>query len=155
MVDAVGASSFGLRGFGNLTGDGSGATTLGMRSGNFNGIGLEDTQRRFALPHPRTPLVDSAGRMAPEWWRFFEALYERKLGGSQTVSLQDVQSGLTSQQAVTDTASFNTNALHQQAVANAAALVAAVQVVQNAGLAGASNIPQIQQQANLRTYAEP
>lgn len=132
--------------------DATGGNSLGLRSGHFASATLQDRKRPYALPHPKTRLVDANGLMTPEWWRFFEWLYQQKLGGPTATPVPDLQVTVQTSQAVVETQQYNVVALAQQAVANAQALEAAVQVARNNGLAGADQVPPVVPAPNLKTY---
>lgn len=102
-----------------------------------------ETNLKAWLPPPRHPLVDSQGFIDPRWYRFFEYLTEKRLGGASGPSLNDIAATITTvkDQAVSD--ALTISGLLQQATANAESLSTTVQVIRDNSLPGASQIPPV------------
>jgi hypothetical protein len=94
-------------------------------------------------PSALTPLVDKDGRITPEWNRYFSDLGGRKLGGAIFPTLPEIAELFTQTQSNAREISAVQVALEQQATANAQALDVMRQVVQDAALAGATQIPTV------------
>lgn len=88
--------------------------------------------------------IDTAGTlMNPTWYRFFRYLVYTVLGGPQASTLPDVATALTYSETQALIGAALTAGLAQQAIANAQALAAVVQVAQMAALPGAPQIPPV------------
>ena len=104
---------------------------------------------RSWLPRPQVPLgyVYIDGQRYPvqieeqTWYKFLYTVAEIRLGGITGAVLPDIVRAITNSQKQSSTVSQNVTALANQTTANAASLLATVQVSQQASLAGAVSIP--------------
>lgn len=94
------------------------------------------------LPPPRQRMVGPDGICDPRWYRFFQWFTE-KMGGPNGPSILDMAASVETAQSQATSASLTATGLEQQAVTNAEALSATIQVVQNNALAGATQIPPV------------
>jgi hypothetical protein len=108
------------------------------------------TNLKSWLPGARVKVVTSDGVMTPEWYRFIQYLVEVVLGGAAAPTVADVVSAVTTTTEGAVAATQAAQAVSQQADANAQALAAAVQVVQTAGLSGATQIPPVQLNSRMQ-----
>jgi hypothetical protein len=103
------------------------------------------------LPNARVPLgyVMVNGREQPVyidvrvWYRFLQTLWETKLGGYAGSALPDVVTSVEATAASVSASATTTAAVAAQTQANAEALSTAVQVLQNAAIPGADQIPPV------------
>jgi hypothetical protein len=76
----------------------------------------------------------------PAWSKWFDTMADR-IGGPNGVRVNDVVATVEASQTTSAETAQRTQALAQQAAANAASIAAAREVLQNAALPGASQIP--------------
>jgi hypothetical protein len=116
--------------------------------------GIDDTLTRAPdvdLPNARVPIgwVNVNGKALPvlidaqTWHKFFQTMWEARLGGFTGRSLADVATGVETVQASVSQSATTTAAVAAQTQANAEALATARQVLQDAALPGADQIPQV------------
>lgn len=109
-----------------------------------SGVSSQETQRSLKawLPSAKVPVVDpKTGLMAAQWYRFFNYLCEKKLGGVNAPAVADIVTSVESAQAaVTSTVSAITS-LAEVTNQNATSLAAAREVAVNNSLTGATQIP--------------
>jgi len=144
----------------------SAASALGL-SASCNPYGSVNFSRAaaapgYALPGPRMPLgyvVVNGQRLPveidPAYWRLFRHMWDDRLGGMSGPSMGEVQTNVEATKAQAVNAVVTAAAVEQLATTNAEALKATVQVAQNAGLAGASNIPEVVLRPSSTSYLEP
>ena len=101
------------------------------------------------LPHISVPLVDGNGRMTQQWWNFFNFLANTKVGGPEAPNVPDIVTTVETTQTQAATVAATVTGVVQQASQNAESLAATVQVAQDAGLSGASQIPPVQRTSFL------
>lgn len=65
-------------------------------------------ERNAIMPGPRTPIVDSRGRLDPTWYRFLVDLYERTGGGAED-KVEEGATGAATAQAAAATAQTAAN----------------------------------------------
>ncbi len=113
---------------------------------------IDDTLNRaaaFDLPSSRVPIgwVDVNGKRQPvyievqAWFKFFQNLWENRLGGLGGKAISDVAAGIDQAAASVSQQAATTAAVVAQTQANAESLAAAREVIQNAALPGADQIP--------------
>jgi hypothetical protein len=118
---------------------------------NFVGAltGNDSARTKNWLPPVREPIgyfTDANGQkqdifISDQWYRFFDELAQRRLGGVNGAAITDVQANVeTVQASVTDTASLVTD-VAQQTQASQIALLSTKAVLIHAGVQGASSIP--------------
>jgi len=107
------------------------------------------------LPPPREPVLNADGTMRPSWYRFFEYVANRRLGGIAGPSMNEVQANVVETKVQAVNAVVAAASVEQALTTNAEALKATIQVAQNAGLAGASNIPEVVLRPSSTSYLEP
>ena len=116
-------------------------------SGQYTSGGgfVNESQYRKKVLKPRSdvPFADSAGRISEPWDRYFDYL-DFKLGGPLGPSLPDVVSNIEDSSTAINAAVANVAASSQQVIVNAQALAAAVEVIANSNLPGATQIPPVQ-----------
>lgn len=100
------------------------------------------TNLRALLPHINVDFLNGT-KVSPPWYRFFQQFFDRFLAGAGTYTFEDVINAIDDAVAQSAQQSQRTEAIAQQSQANAEALSAAVQVVQNNGLSGAEQIPPV------------
>ena len=106
----------------------------------------DQTNLKAWLPPARQPIgIDANGVSVlcdPRWYRFFQWFTE-KMGGADGPSILDISTTVQVAQSQSASASLTVNGLTQQAVTNAEALSATIQVVQNNSIPGATQIPPV------------
>lgn len=121
-----------------------------MASSLWTGGGVDGPSGEVAwLPPVRQPLVYVDSRTGnyycdPSWYRFFEYIAEKKLGGKTGPTLPAVVSTVNDVQVTSASAAVEVASLQQQTAANAEALYATRAVVKNNGLAGSDQIPNVE-----------
>lgn len=108
-----------------------------------------DVNLKAWLPPQRVRLVGADGLMSWEWYRFFQYVAEKRLGGPTAPSIMDLSSNVIAAKSDAATANANTAALAVQTQTNAEALEVTRQVVVNNNLPGAVQIPPVDRDFTL------
>lgn len=116
-------------------------------SGLFTGgvtSSIDSANKRIPMPYANVPLAtirDGNAYINPAWDRFFRYWWEQKQGGINAPTLSDVVTTVDASVATSAAVEGRVASSTAMAIANAAALDAAVQVLQNNAIPGASQIP--------------
>lgn len=108
-----------------------------------------DVNLKAWLPPQRVRLVGPDGLMTWEWYRFFQYVANKRLGGPVAPSITDLSTNVIAAKTDAATANANTAALAVQTKTNAEALEVTRQVVVNNSLAGAAQIPPVDRDFTL------
>lgn len=107
------------------------------------------------LPGARVKLVDERGYITSPWLRFFTYVAEQRLGGINGPSMAEVETNVIETKAQAVNAATSAASVTQQSIANAEALQATVEVVQNNSLSGATAIPPVVRRPPSSSSMEP
>jgi hypothetical protein len=102
-----------------------------------------DSNLKSWLPPQRVPVVAANGLMSVPWYRFFQYVAEKRLGGASAPSLPDVSANVVAAKQEAVAANAATATVAAQVKTNAESLEVVRQVAVNNNLSGAAQIPSV------------